>query len=121
MQKSISKRSAVAKPPRKTLVGVAGKGLSLGHSVEPMMTTFPEIKLLLHIRFSSKLDNYHAPLLIKAEQLSREYNRETIETSCRVGSSSNLKTRVTQSLYDESIFRKFPVNVIYIRDERMGR
>lgn len=48
MQKRISKRSAVAKPPRKTLVGVAGKGLSLGHSVEPMMTTFPEIKLLLH-------------------------------------------------------------------------
>ena len=44
MQKSMRRRSAVAKPPRKTLVGVDGKGLSLGHSVEPMMTTFPEIK-----------------------------------------------------------------------------
>lgn len=45
MQKIISKRSAVAKPPRKTLVGVAGKGLNLGHSVEAMMTTFPETKI----------------------------------------------------------------------------
>ena len=40
----ISSRSADANPPRKTLVGVAGKGLNLGHSVEAMMTTFPETK-----------------------------------------------------------------------------
>ena len=55
MQKSMRRRSAVAKPPKKTLVGVAGKGLSLGHNVEPMMTTFPEIKL--YITFSPKSFN----------------------------------------------------------------
>lgn len=44
MQKIMSRRSAVAKPPRKTFVGVDGKGLNLGQSVEPMMTTFPKIK-----------------------------------------------------------------------------
>ncbi|KAK1124227.1 hypothetical protein K0M31_006602 [Melipona bicolor] len=55
MQKSMRRRSAVAKPPRKTLVGVAGKGLSLGHNVEPMMTTFPEIKLYITAPFLSKL------------------------------------------------------------------
>lgn len=56
MQKSMRRRSAVAKPPRKTLVGVDGRGLSLGHSVEPMMTTFPEIKPFI-APFSSKVDN----------------------------------------------------------------
>lgn len=44
MQKTMSRRSAEAKPPKKTFVGVAGKGLSLGHSVEAMITTFPEKK-----------------------------------------------------------------------------
>lgn len=56
MQKIMSKRSAVAKPPKKTLVGVAGKGLNLGHSVEAMMTTFPEKKIRFY-HFSLKLDN----------------------------------------------------------------
>lgn len=40
----IKRRSAVAKPPRKTFVGVAGNGLNLGQSVEAMMTTFPRKK-----------------------------------------------------------------------------
>lgn len=42
MQNIINKRSAVARPPRKTLVGVAGNGLSRGQRVEVMIMTFPE-------------------------------------------------------------------------------
>lgn len=34
-------RSAVARPPRKTLVGVAGKGRSFGQSVDAIITTLP--------------------------------------------------------------------------------
>lgn len=41
MQNMINRRSAVAKPPRKTFVGVAGSGLSRGQRVEAMITTFP--------------------------------------------------------------------------------
>lgn len=41
MQNVINKRSAVAKPPRKTFVGVAGSGLSR-QRVDAMMMTFPE-------------------------------------------------------------------------------
>lgn len=41
IQKMINSKSAVAKPPRKTFVGVAGNGLSLGQRVEAMITTFP--------------------------------------------------------------------------------
>lgn len=41
IQKMINSRSAVAKPPRKTFVGVAGNGLILGQRVEAMITTFP--------------------------------------------------------------------------------
>lgn len=42
MQNIINRRSAVAKPPKKTFVGVAGSGLSRGHRVEAIITTFPE-------------------------------------------------------------------------------
>lgn len=55
MQKMISKRSAVARPPRKTLVGVAGNGRSLGQSVDAIMTTFPERKENFFYLFKSSL------------------------------------------------------------------
>lgn len=42
MQNMINRRSAEAKPPRKTFVGVAGNGLSRGQRVEAMIMTFPE-------------------------------------------------------------------------------
>lgn len=54
MQNMINKRSAVARPPRKTLVGVAGNGLSRGQRVEVIIMTFPERNyelLIIRIRF----------------------------------------------------------------------
>lgn len=41
MQNRIRIRSALARPPRKMLVGVDGRGLSLGHSVDAIITKFP--------------------------------------------------------------------------------
>jgi len=50
MQNMMSTRSAVARPPRKTLVGVAGSGRSRGQRVEAIITTFPERNRDLSIR-----------------------------------------------------------------------
>lgn len=41
MQNIINRRSAVARPPKKTFVGVAGNGLSR-QRVEAIIMTFPE-------------------------------------------------------------------------------
>lgn len=70
------RRSAVAKPPRKTLVGVAGKGLNFGHNVEPMMTMFPEIKL--HV--STEYLFPHQKLIINPTTTApaRQFPREII-------------------------------------------
>lgn len=42
MQKTMRMRSALARPPRNILVGVAGRGRSLGHSVDAIITRLPE-------------------------------------------------------------------------------
>lgn len=48
----INIRSALAKPPKKILVGVEGSGLNLGQSVDAMMTRFP-------VKKKKKSHKYH--------------------------------------------------------------
>lgn len=81
MQKSMRRRSAVAKPPRKTLVGVDGKGLSLGHSVEPMMTTFPKIKPFIAPFLQFLIKSIWLTRHLKAEQLSPKNSGESTKLS----------------------------------------
>lgn len=40
----MSSRSALARPPRKIFVGVAGSGLNFGQIVEAIITTLPTKK-----------------------------------------------------------------------------